>query len=137
MLRSGIGGCHHVLFLEAHATERARPHGERLRRRIPFGWHIPFWDSTLLDWNDWLAIHTIEDKEITGLTDMGNGRYSTAILHDIEETAGSRHIGIPDVVMDRLKVPEIFAGLCVDSDDRIGELVAAGPIATVVVSGWP
>ena len=56
-------------------------------------------------------------------------------LHEVEQRARRWHVGVPEIVMHRLEVPQVLAGLRIDGDDRIGVDVVAGAVAAVVVGG--
>jgi hypothetical protein len=64
----------------------------------------------------------------TGLDDL-------AVLVDVGEHRGRRHVVIPDPVVDELEVPLALAGLQVDAHQALAEQVVAGAMAAVEVRG--
>src|SRR4029453_9917815 len=133
VLRRGVGFGNYVFFFETDLRERRRLERKRLRRRIPLARHITFGDGTLLDAEDGLSVRAVEDEHITSLADGSEGRNGPSVLYDIDKAWCGRHVRIPDVVMHRLKVPFVFARLCVDRNDGVREEIVSRPVAAPVV----
>ena len=53
-------------------------------------------------------------------------------MRDVEQRRRRRGIGVPQIVVNRLEVPDVLAGLCLDRDDRVPVEVRARPVAPVV-----
>ena len=134
MLGRGVFGTHEIgLDVEADAAQRARPHGERLRRRVPLGRHVAGWHGPLLDRDQRPASRAIEHVDVARLADVRDRRHAFAIQQEVEQRSSRRHVRVPDVVMHSLEVPEVLSGLRLDRDDRVAVGVVPGPIAAVVV----
>ena len=64
---------------------------------------------------------------------MSDGVDRLAVVNDRDEIGIDRDVVIPDVVTERLKVPDAFAGLGVERDGAVGEEIVAEPVAAVKV----
>src|ERR671918_99677 len=82
-----------------------------------------------------LSVRAIEDEHVAALADRRERGDRPAFLSDVDQTGRGRLIDVPDVVMNRLEVPSVFARSDVDGDDGVAEQVAAGAIAAPVVRG--
>src|SRR5688572_22759058 len=135
MLRCRIGGSHYVFFLEVDARECRRLHRERLRRRIPLAGGASLRHSTLLYSEQRPAICAVHNEHPAGLADESRGRNDLAVLADIEERRWCRLIGIPQIMMHGLEMPDVLPRVGVDSNDGVCIQIRAGTIAAPVVAG--
>src|SRR5439155_18289814 len=79
----------------------------------------------LLDANQRLPVGPIQEIKKTGLPSMDqNSTCATAIL-DVGEDGRRRKVVVPDIVMHRLKVPLVGAGLEIERDDGCREEIVA------------
>jgi DNA-binding FadR family transcriptional regulator len=65
----------------------------------------------LLDAHQWLAGDAIEDVHVSRLGRVRNALAQLAVDHHVEQHHGVRAAVIPDVMVDGLVVPAVFAGL--------------------------
>src|SRR5690606_6528595 len=115
------------------ARQRRRLDRERLRRGVPFARHVALRHGPLLDRDHGLAVLAVEHEHVARLADVHEARDALAVDDDVEQRSGGRHVRIPQIVVDRLKVPEVLARGGLDRDDRIREKIDARAIAPVVV----
>ena len=119
----------------AHAGERRWLQRERLRRRRPLAWCFRLRDGTFLDAVDGSSCLPVEHEQQAHLGDLGDGRDQLAVVAHVDECRRGAKIEIPDVVMDRLVVPDHVAGHGIDRDDRIRiQVVAMMRTAPIVVA---
>ena len=116
MRESGGGlsgnGCVFDVALERHFALRHRP---------------------LLDAVDRLAGHAIEQEQQSDLVDRGHGGNGPAALLHVDQRRRAGQIGVPDVVMHDLEVPQVLAGVRVGRDEAGAEQVVARAVAAVLV----
>ena len=116
-----------------HARERRRLQRERLRLRRPLQRHLALRHGTLLDAVDRLAGDAIEQKQQPDLVHRGDGRNRPAALLHVDQRRRAGHVGVPDVVMDHLEVPQVLAGVRVGRHEAGAEEIVAGAIAAVLI----
>ena len=123
----------HVRGRHAHAGQRRRHERERLRLRGPLERHLARRHRPLLDGIDGLAGGAIEEEQQPQLAGHGDGGDRLAGARHVEEHRSGSEIGVPDVVMRQLEVPEVGAGVRSGGDQAGPEQVVAGPIAPVLI----
>ena len=90
--------------------------------------HRAFFDS-----DQRFAVGAVEDVNPAGLAGFGDPLARLTVDHGVEENDRARRVIVPDVMVHFLKVPDIFPGLGLQSDDRdTEEVVAFAPRAVVV-----
>ena len=132
MLRRRLRGGHQVVRGVADAPHRRRLDRERLRRPGRLAGHVARRHRPLLDAVDRLAGLAVQDVEVAGLGGHPEGRDRTVLARNVEQGRRRRRIGVPQVVVNRLEVPDVLAGLGPDRDDRVAVEVRARPVAAVV-----
>ena len=119
--------------VKRHARERRRLERERLRLRRALERHFARRHGTLLDAINRLAGDPVEQEQQAGLVDHRHGGNRLAALLDVEKRWRGREVGIPDVVVHDLEVPQVLAGVRVGRDDARAEEIVAGAIAAVLI----
>ena len=125
----------HVVDRERLPDERRRLRRERLRRRRVLAGHVGLRHRTLFNRPERLAGHAIEDVEEAGLARVSDRVDVAAVLTHRDELRRRHVVEIPQVVMDRLEVPESLARPRVERDDAVGEEIRAVSIGAVEVVG--
>ena len=118
---------------ERHARQRRRLDRERLRLRGALERHFARRHRPFLDTVDRLAVDAIQQEEQSRLADGGHGRNRAAALLHVEQHRRVGDVGVPDVVMHELEVPEILAGVGVGRDEARAEQVVALAIAAELI----
>ena len=77
----------------------------------------------------------IENEHPGCLADEAKRGDRLSVLLDVDQRRGGRLIGIPQVMMNALEVPQILSGIHIQSHDGICVQVGSGTIATPVVAG--
>ena len=90
--------------------------------------HRPFLDAV-----DRLAGDAIEQEQQPRLADHRHGGNRPAALLHVDERRRRREIGVPDVVMHDLEVPQILSGVGIGRDEAGAEQVVALAVAAVLV----
>ena len=119
---------------QALHIERRRLAGDRLGRRVIFARHIANRHRRFGDRPDRLAVGAVQHKR-EGVLGRLRQRLDGAPAHlHVEQDRGAHQVAVPDVVMHRLVVPALLAGLGVHRHDAVGiEIVAAAEGAVIVV----
>ena len=107
--------------------------GKGLRLRRPFERHFALGHRTLLDAVDRLAGDAIEQKQQPDLVDHRDGGNRPAALLHVDQRGRAGQVGVPDVVMHHLEVPQVLAGIRVGRDEAGAEEIVAGAIAAVLI----
>ena len=87
----------------------------------------------LFDRNERLTCLAIEHEEVTRLGRNADRGDRPALLAPVEQDRRRRHVVVPEIVMNRLEVPDTRAGVGAQRYDGIGEQVIAEPLAAEVV----
>jgi hypothetical protein len=122
-----------VVGFHGGGRERAWCRGKGLRRRSELTCHIAFRNSALFDGYQRQAGLAIEDEEMTSLRGHAQRCDGPAILVPAEEDWRRRDIVVPEVVVDRLKMPDAYPGIRPQCHDRVGEQVIAQSLTAKVV----
>src|SRR5690606_25254069 len=122
-----------VVLGEGHARERRRRGRDRLRRRGLLAGDVRGRHGPLLDRPDRLAGLALEDVDITLLARLRDDVDLAAVAAQRQQLRRLRKIQIPEVVTDRLEMPEPLAGTRIERDDAVPEEIVAVPIAAVEV----
>jgi hypothetical protein len=120
---------------DALAIERRRLGREWLGRRVPLAGDRALRDRSLLDRPDRLARRAIEHVREGLLRHDGDRLDRPAVHHEINEQRRRRRVVVPQPVMHELEVPDPLSRLGIEADQALGEEVAAGTMAAVVVVG--
>ena len=88
----------------------------------------PFFDAV-----DWCSRDAIEEEEQSDLVQHGDGGNGPSVLTDVDERSGAGQIGIPDVMVNHLKVPEVLTGVRVGGDETRAEEIVTVPITAVTI----
>ena len=95
--------------------------------------YVAFGDLHLFDGKERFAGDPVEDVEVALLGGLGDGVDALAVVqHGCEHGRGGE-VAVPDVVMDALEVPDLFAGLGVEREQGVGVEVVADAVAAVEV----
>jgi hypothetical protein len=92
-------------------------------------------DGPLLHAVDRFAGEAVEDEEQAHFGDLRDGRDGLAVAADVEQGGRRSEIVVPDVVMNELLVPELFAGAGVEGNEGVAVEVVAGAVGAVEVVG--
>src|SRR5262249_47605518 len=130
-----IGRCDEIYRFVFMLAERSGLQRERLRRRGEFAWNIALRNGPLFDAEDGLACFSIENEYEPQFSGLNERRNFLSFDRDIQENGRRRQVHVPDIVMDRLKVPLELPGRRLERDDRVAEEVITLAIETVVVAG--
>src|SRR5690606_8317320 len=124
-----------VVFAD-QLTIKRRYHGrEWLRRPRLFVRHITGGHRPLFDGPKRLTRYPVEYKKESML---GSNRYRIDFFAAVvyrNELRRCRKVIIPDVVMNRLKMPKPFAGTGIQCEDAISKQITAGAVCAIVVVG--
>ena len=116
-------------------VERRRPGRERLGGRGRLAGHVRLRHGPLVDGPHRFAggaVEHVEERLLAGLRE----RLDVAPVDgEVDEDGGAGQVEVPDVVVNRLEVPDPLAGLEVEGDDAVREQVVAGPVPAVEVAG--
>ena len=117
--------------------ERREVDGIGLCRREPLARHPALAGyRPLLDREQGLAGHPVEGEHSRHLGDLDRRLAHAAIDRDIGQDRRGRQIVVPQVVVDRLIVPDLFTGLGVQGDQGVGvQVIPEARPAVVVVIG--
>ncbi len=126
----------HVRCRHRHARERRRFEREGLCLRGSLERHLTRRHRPLLDPVDRLPRHAVEQEQQSRLVDHRDGRNGLASLLHVDQGRRRCQVGIPDVVMHHLEVPQVFAGVRIRGNDAGAEEVVAGAVAAVLVNRW-
>src|SRR6185312_238076 len=63
--------------------------------------------------------------------DYGGNGFTSALY--VDERGSARKIGIPDIVMNHLKVPQIFSGISVGGNEAGTEEIVARAVAAILI----
>ena len=107
---------------------------ERLRLRGALERHLALRHRPLLDAVDRLAGDAIHQEHQAPLAHDADGGNRPAVLPHVEQDRRVRDVGVPDVVVHDLEVPQVLAGVRVGRDDAGAEEIVAGPIAAVAIA---
>ena len=80
-----------------------------------------------------LAGHTVEDIDVTQLGDLRHCIHRFALVLQRQEIGRRGQIPVPDIVVDKLKVPEPPARSGIQRQQAVGEQVFTAPLSTVKV----
>ena len=80
-----------------------------------------------------VAGHAVEHERHVLLGQQGDRLDRPAVNRDVVQDGRSRRIVIPQAMMDDLKMPDSFAGPCVQADDALAEKIVAEPMPAVEV----
>ena len=89
----------------------------------------------VLDREQRRAGRAIEQKHEAVLGGLRDGVDAAAVARHRHQARRRREVAIPDVVMDRLEVPDALAGRGVEREQRVREQVVAETIGAVEVGG--
>ncbi len=128
-----IGRGDHVGLRHRHPAQRRGLRRDRLGRAVIFARHVALGHRPLDHREERLAGDAIEFEEIAGLADMDDAGPFLAVDRQVDHRPRARHVRIPQIVMDRLVMPQIFAGLDVERDDRVAIDVRARPAAAPII----
>ena len=109
--------------------------GERLRRPGLLARHVARGHGTFFDRPHRLAGHALEDEHETLLRRLRDGVYLLAVLAHGDELRRGGQIVIPQIVMDRLEMPQALAGARVEREQAVAEEIRADAVRAVVVVG--
>ncbi len=87
----------------------------------------------LVDRKERLARDAIEEVEIALLGCLRDGVDVLAVFLHAEERGRRGKIAIPYVVVHALKMPEAFAGVGVECEQRVGVEIIPDPISAVEI----
>ena len=131
----GLADVGDVRLIEKLGGERRRLDRDRLRRRRLFAGNVGGGHGLFLDVEERLAGLAVEQEDIARLRHLRDGVDLLAVVRDRDQVGIDRQIVVPQVVMQRLKVPDALARPGVESDRAVGEQVVAMPVAAVEVEG--
>ena len=94
--------------------------------------HVARGDLALLDTVDRLTGLAIEDVQIPRLgRDAQRGDRPLRQRGMSNRTGGAGRIRVPEIVVNRLKVPGVVPGLEIDGDHRVAEQIVSRPVSSV------
>ncbi len=85
--------------------------------RIPFARDVALGYRALLDAVNGFAGLAVQNEHQSILADDRERGDGLAVLLHVKQAGRGRHVGVPQVVVDELEVPHVFARGGVDSDD--------------------
>src|SRR5690606_1635046 len=122
-----------VVLGERHAREGRRCGRNRLRRRGALAGHVRSRHRPLLDGPDRLARVALEDVDIALLARLRDDVDLAAVAADGEQLRRLWEIEVPEIVMNRLEVPEPLTGPGIEGENAVAEQIVAVAIRTVEV----
>ena len=93
-------------LVEGLGGERRRLDGDGLGRRRPLAGDVGAGHGPLLDVEERLARHPVEQEDIARLRHLGHGVDLLAVARDGDEVRIDRQVVVPEVVAQRLEVPD-------------------------------
>ncbi len=93
------------------------------------------WGRGFVDGEEGFTGGSVEDKDVAGLGDLGDGIDAFAVVFHREEIGGGGEVAVPDIVVDELEVPDAFAGFGVEGQEAVGEEVGTHAVAAPEVEG--
>src|SRR6185436_3589447 len=111
VFRSRICSGDEILRTVRHPRESRRLHWNWLRGEGPLARNVTLRHGPFHDTKDRLARLTIQDVHVSRLGREGHGRNPASVSDDVDESRGSGWIRIPYVMVNRLKVKLVRAGL--------------------------
>src|SRR6185503_7498041 len=121
------------VFRQALAREWRRSERERLRLGAALALERRRGHLAILDREEWLSVLAIEHEDVPGLGDLRERVDASSVAGHGDERRRSGEVEIPEVVLDRLKVPDAPTRARVEREHRVGEEIVAVPIRTVEV----
>jgi hypothetical protein len=113
--------------------ERRRLGRKRLRRPRLLTRHITLRHGLFLDRPEWFSGDAIERVQKTGLPRVGDGRHSPALVSHRHELRGRSVVEVPQIVMDRLEVPQPLPRARVECQQAVGEEILAVAIRAIEI----
>ncbi len=105
-----------------------------MRRPCLFARNRALWNRTLLEPEQRLPCHPVEDEEGAHLGDDGNRRHPPSVARgDVDQRRRGGQIPVPDVVVHELVKPFQPPRQGVDGQERVGVEVLATAIRTVEI----
>ena len=129
----GHGG--DLILTESHAGERRRFQGKWLGFRSAFERHFACGNGAFLHAVDGLAGDAVEQENHATFVHGDDGGNGFAALRHVDERGCAGQVGIPNVMMDDLKVPQIFACVGIGRDQAVTEQIVADAVTAVLVDG--
>ena len=108
--------------------ERGWPDRQRLSWPRSFAGYVGRRIGPFLDRKQGIAGIPIEQKNVGGLGDLGDGIALHPVPRHGDQIGGRREVPVPDVVVDGLKVPDPLAGCGIQGKQRVCEQVGALPV---------
>ena len=130
MLRREVGD---FVGGKRRARKRRRRDRPRLRRRSRLAGHVAGRRWPFLDGVNRHAADTIQNEQQAVLGADGDRRHGLVADARVEQQRWRLQVVVPNVVVNRLKVPEVAAGARISRDDRRAEQVVADAIAAVAI----
>ena len=104
-------------------------------RRCPLAGDVGGRHRLLLDVEKGLAGHAVEQEDVAGLRHLRDGVNRLAVVGDRDQVRIDRQVVVPQVMMERLEVPDALFRPGVERDGAVGEEIVALPVASVEVEG--
>src|SRR5688572_3327793 len=133
MFRSRVFSSNNVFLLERSARKGRRLQRKWLRWRIPLARSVALWDRPLFNAENRTPCRSIKNEQPCRLADESERGNRAPILADVDQSRCGRLVGIPEVVMNALKMPEVLSRVDVQGDNRIRVEIGARTIATPIV----
>ena len=124
-----------VRLIEKLVREWRRLDRDRLRRRCLLARNVGGGNAPFLDVEERLARLAFEQKHIAGLRHLRDGVDPFTVANDRDQVGIDRQIMVPQVMTQRLKMPDTLARLRVECDRAVREQIIAAPVAAVEVEG--
>src|SRR5262249_9191876 len=125
-LAIGVRGADRLFGRKLVWRQRTGSQWKWLGWRRLFAGHVAGRNRTLFDAEDRLARCAIQDKEIAALRSRGDGRNRAAVAMHIEQNRRRGDVVIPEVVMNRLEMPDHLPGRGLQSDDGVRVEIVPG-----------
>src|SRR4029453_15370259 len=120
----------HVGFGEFQPRKRRRPRRKRLGRRWLLAWNVALRPRPFLDRPERLPRRAIEDVEQTELCRLRDDVDRLAVVRDGQQLRPCYKIVVPQIVVEKLKVPEPLARAQFEREQRVAEQVISLAIAS-------
>src|SRR6266568_1748 len=108
-------------------------HREGLRARDLLSWNVRSGHWAVLHRKKRLAAQTVEEEYEPGLSDLCGGVSLATIARQSNQVRTERQIMVPEIVPERLEMPNPLAGECIQAQRAIRKEVIAFAVAPIEV----
>ena len=131
--RRSAAGDH--LLRQPLPRKRRRLQGEWLGGGDLFPYDVGFRRRPVLDGEQGRSPLPVEDEDVTRLRGLGHGVHQPAVPLHRDQRGLSRNVPIPEIVADKLKMPDALPGRGPEGNQGIGKEIIAVAVGSIEVEG--